>query len=47
MEIWIFDRTREALARLTFEEHAMCPVWSPSGDTLYYSGGAESTGRDI
>ncbi|HEX9692595.1 MAG TPA: protein kinase [Gemmatimonadales bacterium] len=46
-EIWIYDRSLTNLSRLTFEGNSDYPVWSPDGDTVYYSTDAGGQDRDI
>lgn len=45
-EVWIFDRVRESVSRLTFEG-GWFPTWSPTGDTVYYSGAGGPQDADI
>ncbi|MEX1999199.1 MAG: hypothetical protein WD934_05885, partial [Gemmatimonadales bacterium] len=46
-EIWTYDLAQGTLSRLTFEGGADYPVWSPSGDTIYYTADRGGTGRDL
>ncbi|RPJ48150.1 MAG: hypothetical protein EHM19_02330, partial [Candidatus Latescibacterota bacterium] len=42
-DIWIIDTVRETRTRLTFEDgRDALPVWSPSGDKVYYQWGAST-----
>ena len=36
-DIWVSDLTRNTFTRLSFNEGALSPVWSPDGKTIYYS----------
>ena len=34
--IWVLDVARGALSRFSFEERAVCPIWSPDGNQIAY-----------
>jgi eukaryotic-like serine/threonine-protein kinase len=34
--VWVLDLVRETLSRLSFEEVAVCPIWSPDGQQIVY-----------
>jgi len=34
--VWVLDLARGALLRLSFEERAVCPIWSPDGKQIAY-----------
>ena len=36
-DLWIYDFRRETIARLTFDQASLRPVWSPDGKLLAYS----------
>jgi Tol biopolymer transport system component len=41
--LWTYDLDRETLTRITFAEDTHDPLWSPSGDTVQFSGGIDPT----
>ncbi len=44
-DVWIFDRGRKALSRMTFDKAAeSAPVWSPDGKTIAYRSDADGGG---
>src|SRR5262249_38916434 len=36
-DIWVYDISRSTLTRLTFDEAASAPIWSPDGKRIAYS----------
>jgi Tol biopolymer transport system component len=46
-EIWVYDAGTATLSRLTFQGGTDYPVWSPRGDTVYYSAAGSGTNRDL
>jgi serine/threonine protein kinase len=34
--VWVLDLARGALSRLSFEDRAVCPIWSPDGTQIAY-----------
>ena len=34
--VWLLDLARGVLSRLSFEERAVCPIWSPDGTQIAY-----------
>jgi eukaryotic-like serine/threonine-protein kinase len=34
--VWVLDVARGALSRLSFEDRAVCPIWSPDGAQIAY-----------
>ncbi|MGD8376973.1 MAG: hypothetical protein PVF68_12600, partial [Acidobacteriota bacterium] len=43
-DIWIYDREREAMSRLTFEWNNLNPLWTPDGKRIAYTRGRAGTG---
>ena len=46
-DIWVFDTTRDAQTRLTFEGAKTFPAWSPSGDRVVFTWATSPLVRSI